>query len=345
MTRAHVWGFALLMVCSGCALRARHSRSNVDATRVARAEELQAKRRAPLAYERYEAARRAAERSARDGAEHGDRATEARLWLEVALAEAERQALSEQRLEEERALVGLDAELVRLTRERAARAAENELAAAQALARGEAERALARAAQRPETRVRLPREEVKRAAEALTTRAELIALTLVELGKQSPALGRLQKKLGEARALLAKEPDAALTRADEALFDALSLLAVLRAGQPAPSLEEKDALVEELALAGLRVGRGDGGLSGLLEQPFAQSALKADAARVLARLCALAKAHPHGAVQLTVRGAHAQPRLVAARERLRAEGCGGERFVFTAQEGSSDLLEATFLAY
>lgn len=348
------WGAWLVTPCllmstiaAGCGLRARSTRSAIDTTRVQRAEELRANERAPVAYERFSAAKRAAERSPDESVARGDYASEARLWLEVALAEAERQELSDQRLAEERTLAELDAEVVRLSRAQAALARDNELAAAQAQARAEAERALARAAQRPEVRVKLPREEVRRAAEALTARAELIALTLRALGKESPALERLQRKLAETRALAAKEPEASLARADESLFDALGLLTALRDAHATPDDEEKAALAEALALAGTRVVRVDRGLAGLLAHAFARQQLTPEAARIVERLCALAKAHPSGPVQLSVqgRGPLSEARLRAVRERLRAEGCSGDRFVFTAQEGASDELEASFLSY
>lgn len=338
----------LLAVSHGCGLAARRARTSIDEARLERARELTAEKRAPLAYERYQQARAAAQKSPEESGARGDYQALARLWLDVAISEAERQVSSERRLDAERALVELDAQLLKLERERSELARENELGAARQIAFVEAQRALARAAERRDLRVKLPREEVKRASEALVARAELISLTLAAFGQETPALGRLRGKIGETRALIAREPEASLARADETLFFALSLFSSLRSSQAAPSEEEKAALLEELTLAGLQVSRGDRGLSAVLAAPFAGSELKPEAARVLERLCAVARAHPSGSVHVSAQAktqAQAEARAKHVREHLARAECSGERFAFTKGTREGDELEASFLAY
>lgn len=339
----------LLSLLGGCAAAARNTRSTVDQARLSHAAELAAEQRAPLAYERYQAALRAAQASKPNSAAYGDRHAEARLWLEVAIAEAERQLSSEQRLASERALAELNGELAELERARAELARANELRAAQAIARTEAARALARAAQRPSQRVKLEPGEVRRAAESLIARAELLALTLASFEvERDAALERLDEQLREAKALLDKQPDASLLRADKALFLALSLLSRLRDADSPPSADEKAALAEQLELAGAEVVRADLGLAALLEQAFAAATLAPSAERVVERLCALAQAHASGRVHVSAQGQNArqaEARAGAVRARFARAGCSGERFAFRAADAAGDALETSFVAY
>jgi len=344
-------GCMLLLVAwllPGCALAAKSARGSIDRARVEHAQTLSAKTRAPVAYERYERARRDARRADDEGT-RGDKAAEARLWLELAIAEAESLASAEQRLREEQALAALDVRVAELAAEEDALAREAELRAAQTLARKEAARALARAATRPSLRVKLAREDAKSAAEALVARAELIALTLDTLGDTPPGLARLREKLAVTRSLAARDPEAALGQADQALFHALALLATVRSHDGVPSEAERASLDEALALAGARTVRGDHGLTGVVETAFQGGALAAPAVRVVERLCALAKAHPRGPVELRVHapegGRVAEARLRATRERLAKAGCAGERFRLRTTAVVGDALEASWLAY
>lgn len=337
----------VLVLASGCALSARNARSSVDRARLDHAKELTAKVRAPVAYERYERASRAA-RATKDEGARGDRAAESRLWLELAIAESESLVMAEQRLKEEQSLAVLDVRITELAAEEDALAREAELRAAQGIARKEADRALARARAKPSLRVKLSRDDAKSAAEALIGRADLLALTLETLGASAPGVARLRAKLNEARALTARDPEAALVQADQGLFHALTLLAAVRASDGAPSEAERASLHEALALAGARTVRGDQGLSGVVEPAFAAGGLIAPAARVIERLCALAKAHPRGPVELRVHAPNAhegEARLRATRERLAKAGCAGERFRLRTTADVGDALEASWLAY
>ncbi len=350
MRRARGYALALLAVCAlgGCALAARSARHEITRARLAHARELAADRRAPAAFERYQAAQRAAESAERNSEERRERESEARLWLETAITEAEREVLSERRLEAERALLELDTATIALERERAQVARLAELRAAQALAREEARRALARAAERPQLRVKLGRDEQKRAVEALLTRADLIALTLESLGIQSAEVTALREKLAEANALALREPDAALARADQTLFLALRLLGGVRGQGGEPDELEKASLSEELASAGAVPTRSDQGLTGVVERAFKDGALAPEAERVVERLCALAGAHSRGPVRLTVQASNdrqADLRLRALRTRFGKEGCHGERFVIAPAKAPGDALEASWLAY
>ncbi|MDB4989121.1 MAG: hypothetical protein JWN04_4299 [Myxococcaceae bacterium] len=338
-------GFLSLSACAGTAKRAR---SEVDRSRLTYARELAVERRAPIPFERFERARKAADRSPAESVARGDYQAEERLWLEIAIADAERERLSERRLEEERELLALDASILALERERQAWQQEAELRAARAVASNEAHKALARAAERPSLRVKLPREDVKLAAEALLARSELMALTLESLDAHNSGLPRLESKLREADALLVKDPDASLARADQALFYALSLFAELRGQDGGPSADEKITLAEDLTVAGARPGRGDQGLSGMVEHAFSGFALLPAAERVVERLCQLGKAHARGPLVLTVQGknaAQAETRLRWVRERFARAGCTGQRYTFAYSRTDGEALEATWVAY
>jgi hypothetical protein len=338
----------LLALALGCTPSAQRARSEIDRTRIEHAQSLGVQRRAPLAYQRFEAAKRAADKQPSESAARADLQAEARLWLETAIVESERALLSERRLGEERALVELDGKLSALERERASWAREAELRAARAIARNEAHKALARASERPSLRVKLPREDTKRAAEALLLRAELITLTLESLGKSDAPLARLRQKLSEVEGSLTRDPETSLTRADQALFMALALLGELRGQTGGPTPEEQAALAEELASAGTRPVRNDLGLNGVLDQAFADYALVPSAERVIERLCALASAHPRGPVRLAVQSkseAEAEARTRWVKLRFAKAGCEGQRYAFTFTKVPGDALEASWLAY
>lgn len=341
---------ALLVVCMfGCTPSAQRARGEIDRARIEHARALDVERRAPLAYEQFEAAKRAAQKNPAESAARADLLAEARLWLETAIVEAERAQLSERRLQEERSLIDLDGKLLTLTRERESWAREADLLAARALARSEAQRALVRAAeQRSVLRVKLPREETKQAAEALWLRAELIALTLESVGKDGVGLQRLRAKLAEVEALLARDPEGALVRADQALFMALALAGELRGQTAEPSPEEQASLGEELAAAGVRPVRGDVGLSGVLDHAFSDYALAPVAERVIERLCALANAHTRGPVRIGVHAksdTQAEARARWVRLRFAKAGCEGQRFAVTYSRLDGDALDTTWLSY
>ncbi|MEY4513417.1 MAG: hypothetical protein RLZZ450_5539 [Pseudomonadota bacterium] len=341
---------ALLVVGSlACTPSAQRARGEIDRARIEHARTLDVARRAPLAYEQFEAAQRAALQHAPESAARADSLAEARLWLETGIVEAERAQLSERRLQEERSLIESDTKLSALLQERESWAREADLQAARAIARSEAQRALVRAAeQRSVLRVKLPREDAKQAAEALWLRAELIALTLESIGKSGAGLLPLRAKLAEVDALLVRDPDGALLRADQALFMALGLAGELRGQGTEPSAEEQATLGEELAAAGVHAVRNDVGLSGVLEHAFADYALAPVAERVIERLCVLANAHTRGPVRIGVHAksdAQAEARSRWVKLRFAKAGCEGQRFTVVFSRLDGDTLDTTWLSY
>jgi hypothetical protein len=336
-----------LILLSGCALSQRHARDAVDETRLKEARAVQAEQRAPVQFANYRAAQQNARARKPETAEHDDYAAEARLWLETAIAIGERERMAEQRLAEEKAQLELDAVLTPLLQERAELARRAELLAAREIARVEAERSLVRAAQRPDLRVHIPREDQKRAADALLHRAALIALTLETVRPGSTGASKLRAQLQQAEALAAREPDLALTRADQTLFFALSLLAELRGDEP-PGVDEKASLAEELALIGAKVSRGDHGLAGTFERALAGTGLAADVERTLERLCALTRSHIKGPLRLSphaTSAAQGEARAQALRTGFAHAGCSGGRFAIVPTASEDDALEVNFVAY
>ena len=253
----------LLLGAGACSLLHQRAVVELSEERLAQARALGAETRAPVAFQRFGAARHNAERARPDSAERSDYTSEARLWLEVALAQAERTRLSEQRLALEQESARLDTELLTLEQARLEQEARRELSAAAEIARLEAERALARATAAPAQRVRLAPKELEQAARSLLTRAELIDLAL-PAAPDSAARSELRQLIDEARTLLPRTPERALALADRALFRALELLGALRAGAPEPSPESKASLLEALTLMGAKVSRTELGLSASL---------------------------------------------------------------------------------
>ncbi len=336
----------LLLLLSGCALAQRHARDAVDETRLQEARTVEAERRAPLPFANYRAAQQKARVLKPETPERDDYEAEARLWLETAIAIGERETMAEQRLAEEKAQLQLDAALAPLLAERAELGRRADLMAAREIARTEAERSLARAAQRPDLRVRIPREEQKQTADALLNRAALIALTLETVRPGSPGLAKLQAQLTQAQALASKEPDLALARADQTLFFALALMAELRG--ESPSADEKASLAEQLGFTGAKVSRGDQGLAASYERISSGPGLAADAPRTLERLCALTRSFIKGPVRLSphaTSAAQGEARTRAVREAFAKAGCSGARFAIVATASTDDALDVDFVAY
>lgn len=341
------WLLLLIALSSGCALSTSRARVHLERARVDHARTIEAKRRARVPYERFEATMRAAD-ATRDEAARTVLASEAQLWLEVAIADSERLMLAEQRLAEERALVAIDAEIIGLERARRALADENAQRAARALARDEAKRALARALQKTAQRAKLGRDDARAAALALRRQAEMIVLTLETLGRPAAELAPLHQQLAAVDAALTADPEAALDRADETLYAAQAALGALRTGADAPDALEKASLAEALAASGARVGADDLGRSATIEAAFRNAALTPAGARMLTRLCVLARAYPRGPVRITVDGAdgpHLTARLRAAEKQLGDQGCSGARFVFAASGRAGELVALHWVAY
>ena len=340
---------ALLVLLAGSCGSARRSRFALDAARLTRARELGAAQRAPDLFARAEEARRAAEHAPEGSPARSDYASEARLWLEAAIAEAARLELSEKRLVSERALLQAEQELTRAERERAEATRQVEAKLAAELAREEARKALERASLAPKLRPKLSRAEVSKACEALLARATLVRAALGTFSLDAAKLAPLDAELAQVQATLARDPDAALDRAQAALQHTLALLGSLRGKSAGPTPAEAQALSEALRDAGLTITRGDRGLAGVLPGAFAERTLKPAARAVVARVCAIARTFPHGAVRVAVAAKNAS--LSGARSHeLQAElgraGCDPARVAVDAVTASADDdLEFAWLAY
>lgn len=321
---------ALLLL--GCAAGGQRALGKLSGERMARAEQLKAAQNAPFAYQAFQKAARKAQEARADSAAHHDHESAARLWLETAIEQAERGQLARQRLQVEEQSARQDEALLAAETERAQLEQQVEREEAANIARTEAERALARAAQAPAQRIKLDPSEVQRAATALLSRAELIALTLPS---SLPAVQRnkLDTLLREAHKALPKTADRALDLADRALFEALALLGVLRA-QGEPTVEQKASLREALQLAGAQVSRDERGLTARVAQAEA---------RMLQRLCGIARAYPHGPVQVVLARAGKLSKAVTSKL-LAEQACVGERFQVVDGEGAAPLA-VTFLGY
>jgi hypothetical protein len=307
-------GLVTLMACS---MLHEQARLRFSEERLARAKELGAETRAPLPFQRYLAARGKAEAAAPASAAQSDYMSEARLWLEVAVAQAETASLSEQRLVLERDNVRLDAALLAQAAAERARDDERELAAAAAIAREEAARALARAGEAKTQRVPLAAAEVGRAARALVQRAELILLALPSQ-TDAAALAALNARIGEARALLGKAPDQALKLADQTLFEGLALAGTLRVGEASASAASKASLAEALTLLGAELGRNERGLVANLGASLSGPST----APKLERLCSVISAYPLGSVEVQLPGRATEPELLRT---LTQHGCSAAR--------------------
>jgi hypothetical protein len=338
MKRTLLTGFVMgvlgVSLFSACSLLHEHAVVRFSEERLARAHELSAEQRAPAAYRRFESARKRAETAPADSAAQSDYVSEARLWLEVAVTQAETIALSEQRLVLEREVARLDATFLAERAAERVRDEQRELAAAADIARQEAQRALARAALAPAQRIKLGASELERAARSLLQRAELIALALPP-DLASPGRSELTQLVQQARAALPKTPDQALSLADRALFRGLALLGALRRGQTEASPESKASLAEALTLLGGTTARSERGLS------VSFGPAEANNARLLERLCSVISAYPVGPVQLLFPGRAAPSE---AWRKATQPGCDEARVQVRAEQASKTLSVA-FVAY
>jgi hypothetical protein len=347
MSRLTLWALVLGLLASGCS-SGRRSRFALDAARLTRARELAAEQRAPELFAHAEAARSAADKAPEGSPARSDYASEARLWLEAAIAESARVELSEKRLASERELVAAETELTRVERERSEVTREVEAKLAANIASEEAQRALERASLATKLRPKLSPAEVSEAAEALLARAALVQAALSTLALDAAKQAALSAEREAARALLAKDPDAALDKARAALDHTLVLLGALRKKEAKPSAAEAGALAEALHEAGLSVTRGDRGLAGVLPAAFVERTLKPAARAGLVRVCALAKAFPHGGVRAAVSSkssALARVRKNEVQSELRRAGCDPGRVGVDAVSMSGDDVEISWLAY
>lgn len=327
MRRVLVTG--LCFVLFACAALSRREKVKLSEDRLGRARELDAAHVAVAPFRNFEQALSRAEALAPDAPEREEHLSAARLWLETAISEAESAQLARERLRLERETVQHDEAYLAAERERLAVDDERERERAAEIAREEMKRALDRAAQTRGLRVKLSVEETRRAALALITRAELIALA-IDPGADAAALTALRATLEKARTLLAKTPDQALALADQALLSGLALIGKGRDASLAPSAAQKAALAEALSLSGASVTRSERGLSATLDKKAKETNL--------ARLCGVARDYPAGAVQVVFDKGPKGPGT------LEKHGCQGARFL-AEQRAAGAYVSFTFLAY
>lgn len=335
--------WALGVVASGaCSGGPRAPAPEEDPTR-ARAAAVKADERAPDLWARAEAA----DRHARAAGSHeaaADFFTEARLWRQAAIAEAERIDVATATAALREKAEARAKQLASLQAERADIAAQAERLGAGRLALEEAARVLAVAGTEPRRRPQLNEAELRRGTRALLDRARLVVAAARSLGADEAQLAALSGRLDRAEGLLERQPAEALRAADQTLFDAHAVLGPLRGGRVDDAVRQ--SLVDALRSAGLSPVRSDRGLTARLTPPSPGGVL---ARRGLERLCKLREAFPAGGWQLALRDpqlARARSRAPAMRKQLAALGCEVDRIEVTAAaSGEQPTLEASFLAY
>lgn len=296
--------------------------------------------------------------------EVADHATRARLYAEAALAEQERIAAERERLELEQRALQLEEQI--LADERDARAVEEEsrrLAAAE-VAREELERARTRAEEYEAHPGRRARHsigddgEARRAAIAIRERARVLAAAAIAIGADAALLNRIEELVARGTAA---PPIESLALAEQALDQARDALAAARRARPGPSPEEIASAIEAIEEAGLEAVRLDRGLgieaSGLFRGTSAAPERGAEAR--IARIAAIAQAHPHGALALEIdvpSAGEAATRLARqraewARRALVAAGVPAERLSYRAPGSTiaspspGDRVRVILLAY
>lgn len=315
--------------------------------RLAQARKLSAAERAPDLWSAAQAAGSRADSSV--GAAAADARSEARLWLEAAIVESERVRLAEERLAVEREIEGLLAAAVRDDRARRALHTEATRQAAASAAREQARVALERAATDRRRRPKLAAADVKKAARALLLRARLVLAALVHMEAKPAQVDRVQKAIDAADARLDRDPEQALTLADQALFAAHAEFGPLRARLAAPTEPERKSLSQALRSTGASLQRAERGLSSSFTGTFRGARLSPDAERKVSRVCALSRAHPHGPLRLQVAAKGDNQRARRAHvvlQRWERAGCDGARLGTDAgTQPSAGDLSFTWLAY
>ncbi len=283
--------------------------------------------------------------------------------MDAAIAEAERLALEEERLAVEadeaetqlahgRAVRRREEILLEVRRIEAARIAAAEAAAAfERAAEDEGRRYRGRA----DERAALHRE----AAGVLARRAHLLLAAAQAQGAGAERVATVNQLLERADA----ENDAAqkLRLTERAVRDALRALGEARRRRPAPTMDERAALIEEADQAGFSVEQRDRGLTVIVAGVFRRGGASPTGRgrRRITRLAALIQAHPHGPVQVHAHGsgsAAARRRTSTARadlatrllenEGVPAERLSGEGVVDVAADPTiANAVEATFVSY
>jgi len=355
---------ALLFVTCACS-GARPAPSSILENRFDTPEAQAAAEAAPDLYAAASRARRNAGRADAAGrrAVAEDHATRARILLDAAIAEAERLALEQERLDVEareaetdlahgRAVSRREEILAVVRRRESSRVAIEEARAAFEQAVEDEGR---RYRGRSEERATLHRE----AAAVLARRAHLLIAAAEAEGADAEAVSPVSALLERADGT--NDPARKLQLTEEAVRAAMVALGSARRQRDGPTADERAALVEAAAEAGFTVEQRDRGLTVVVPSVFRGSgaAPSAPGTRRLRRLAAMIQAHPHGAIQVF---AHAQSGNSAARRRaataratravnlLIREGVSNERVeggavVDAAGDAVLSSIEATFVAF
>lgn len=266
-----------------------------------------ARARAPDLIARAEAAADAADRAERGGdlVAASDRATQARLLLAAAWAEAARVEDDEARREIEEELAGVLARARRDERTREALSRNLARLASARAAREEAERALEQAEQdeaRGGRRARVSLQEasdLRRAAAALRARARTSLAAAASLGAPERAMAPAHELLRRSEQMQ-RDPLAALRAADRAHHESLRALGEARAHAEGPGPDGLLVLTEAAQAEGFDALALPEGTAVEADGVFSGSSPHVGSMAKVRRLAALVAAHPHGPVQLQV---------------------------------------------
>ncbi|MCB9595782.1 MAG: hypothetical protein H6719_23875 [Sandaracinaceae bacterium] len=358
---------ALALLVGGCGPGAPRATASLR-ERLTSDEAAAARERAPDLIARVEHAMDRADAAERAGDEAGaaDHTTEARLFLEAALAEAARVEDEDERANLEQQVATL---LARARRDEEARETIDRglaRADAAAAARAEALAALALAETdeaRPARRARVSLEQaadLRHAAAALRARARLTLAAARALGADEAALADSNAALAASEAATG-DPQAALAAADRAHHAALRALGAQRAGLDGPGPDGAASLAEAAAAEGFEVVPLPEGTGVEVDDVFAGAATAVSRAATtrVERLATLVAAYPHGPVQVQAQVAQqghagdalAERRAEALRRALIAAGADADRLsaqaIPTALRGDEPIarVRLVFVAY
>lgn len=267
-----------------------------------------------------------------DDAARRDALDAASLFLDAALAEAERIQFDSERVHVEASIERAVAERAEHQRARLAAEAETARAEAAKLARAEAQRAFDRATENEPRRTKKSERERAHAASAvfLFGRAEMVLAAATALGLPAEAREGAERALAEAGSAKRNATEQR-QRAQSALEAAERALGAARAQAQAPSQEEVAGLISEATERGLPIELLERGLAIRLVDAFPPGAsdLSPSGRTTLEHVASLARQHPHGPLAIEVPAEGTAPtatKLATARAaRVRALLDAGER--------------------
>ncbi|MEM9195784.1 MAG: OmpA family protein, partial [Myxococcota bacterium] len=292
-----------------------------------------------------------------------DLQTTTRLQLDLAITEAQRLGLEEERLTIERGLEAQETELRRLRearfelQDRAVRRAASETAETQA--RVAFEQAITderrRYRNRSRERVALHRD----AAAVLRRRALLLVAAARAIGATDASLQPVEALVTESEAQ--RDPHDSMRFADRAVRQAMGALGELRGQRETPSTDQRQALIDAATAVGFETEQRDSGLVVRAPGIFVGNAarISPEGQARIARLATLMDAHPQGPVQLrgfsgtgtpAARLTGAEARAEAAKAILLTEGIDSGRVAVAGVADVEDAavrnsVEAVFLAF